>query len=318
MRVVAVLRGGVGDEHEVSLKTGATVLQNLSEKDRAVDVFIGRDGMWHVRGVPKTPEQALAAVDVVFNALHGQYGEDGEVQRMLDRIGIPYTGSGALSSALAMNKALAKETLERHGVRTANSVRLSVTPDLEDGIVRVFRSFPQPCVVKPLGSGSSVGVSLAKSFDEFKDGVKKAFSHSKEVLVEQFIKGKEATVGIVNRFRDQEYYKLPPVEIIPKPDCVFFDYDAKYSGESEERCPGNFSASEAQELQRLAHLAHEGLGLRHYSRSDFIVAPDSIYFLETNTLPDLTDQSLMLKSLAAVGVGAPEFLDHMLNLAYEK
>lgn len=318
MRTVAVLRGGIGGEHEVSLNSGATVLRNLSNKNKVIDIFIDRDGTWYVRGVPKSPEQVLASADVVFNALHGHYGEDGTVQRLLERLGVPYTGSSAFSSACAMNKCLTKEMLEKKGMRTPASVTLTVSPDLEEEIVTVFRSFSQPSVVKPASSGSSVGVTLAQGFNEFRDGVKEAFKHSKEVLVEQFIKGREATAGVVDRLRGEECYKLPPVEIVPKADCTFFDYDAKYSGESEERCPGNFSKSETEELQRLARTAHEVLGLRHYSRSDFIVASDGIYFLETNTLPGLTEESLLPKSLAAVGIPMTEFLDHVLDLAEQK
>lgn len=317
MITVAVLRGGPSDEHEVSLKTGANVLKHLNrEPYRAIDVYIDRQGVWHMRGVPLAPERALGAVDVVFNAMHAQYGEDGTVQRLLDRLGVAYTGSGALASALAMNKALTKDMLQKHGIRMARSVTLSVSPDLERQIAETFRTFPQPSVIKPVSSGSSVGVTIARSFQEFATGIKNAFQHAAQVLVEQFIPGKEATVGVVERMRGQKQYGLPPVEIVPPAACTFFDYTAKYGGESIERCPGNFSRTETDELIRVARLAHEALGLRHYSRSDFMVGPrGEVYFLETNTLPGLTDESLLPKSLAAVGVTMPQFLDHVIDLA---
>ena len=129
MITVAVLRGGPSDEHEISLKTGANVLANLQrEPYRPVDVFIDKEGVWHVRGIPMSPERALSTIDVVWNALHGQYGEDGTVQRILDRLGVPYTGSGALASGLAMNKATTKEMLAPQGVRMARSVTLAGIP----------------------------------------------------------------------------------------------------------------------------------------------------------------------------------------------
>ena len=319
MKTVAVLRGGVGDEHEVSLKTGANVLSHLQKGSHKVtEIYIDKGGAWYVRGMPINPDQALASVDIVFNALHGAYGEDGEVQKLLDRLGVPYTGSQSFASALSMNKILAKERVEREGILVARSHVLSVSPDLEKEIVELFRSFPQPSVVKPASSGSSVGVSIAQSFDEFRSGIKKAFQHSKQVLVEELIKGREATVGVIERLRGEDQYGLPPVEIIPASSCTFFDYDAKYTGQSEEKCPGNFSQEETIELQRLARLAHSALGLRHYSRSDFIVSPQGIYFLETNTLPGLTDESLLPKSLHAVGVDMPEFLEHLVDLAVQK
>ena len=317
MHTIAVLRGGPSDEHEVSLKTGATVLGHLTDTTqyRPIDVFIDRSGVWHVRGVPTTPERALSFVDVAFNALHGTYGEDGTVQRILGRIGVPYTGSDALASALAMNKHLTKEALKNSGIRMARSVTLGVTDDLDRVIIETFRTFPQPSVIKPASSGSSVGVTIARTFTDFSAGVKKAFNHSAQVLVEEFIKGKEATVGVVDGLRGQMSYTLPPVEIVPPPTNPFFDYAAKYGGGTLERVPGNFSRAESDELQRLARVAHEALGLRHYSRSDFIVSPHGIYFLETNTLPGLTDQSLLPKSLAAVGVSMPEFINHLIELA---
>jgi D-alanine-D-alanine ligase len=201
----------------------------------------------------------------------------------------------------------------------ARSVTLMVSPDLERQITEVFRTFPQPSVIKPAASGSSVGVTIAKSFGEFAAGVRKAFQHSAQVIVEQFIAGKEATVGVIDRLRGQKHYGLPPVEIVPPTTCTFFNYTAKYGGDSVERCPGNFSRTETDELVRVARLAHEVLDLRHYSRSDFMVTPKGeVYFLESNTLPGLTNESLLPKSLSAVGVSVPQFIDHVVDLAVHK
>ena len=316
--VVAVLRGGIGGEHEVSLSSGATVIQELSKEQHdisVIDIFIDRSGTWYVRGVPKVPERALVGVDVVWNALHGQYGEDGTVQRILDRIGVPYTGSTAYASALAMNKVLTKREVERLGIRTPRSTILSVTANLDSDVLNCFRSFPQPSVVKPLNSGSSVGVTIARSFNQLQDGVREVFQHASQVLVEELIVGKEATCGVVDNFRNEVHYTLPPVEIIPPDASAFFDYDAKYSGLTSERCPGNFSSKETEDLKECARAAHHALGMRHYSRSDFIVSPRGIYFLEINSLPGTTGESLLPKSLQAVGVSMNEFVQHVLNLA---
>lgn len=320
---VAVLRGGLGGEHEVSMNSGSTVLTHLralqeSSAVEPVDVFIDRNGDWYVRGVKKNPEQILESIDVVWNALHGQYGEDGTVQRILDRLSVPYTGSTAYASALAMNKVLAKQELAKHGIVTPRSVVLQVSPDLHSQILSTFRSFPQPSVIKPVSSGSSVGVTIARSFNDFEQGIHEAFHHSPQVLIEELVQGKEATAGVVDRFRDQEFYALPPVEIIPSNTGGFFDYDAKYGGGTIERVPGNFSSRETQDLQSVAQIAHKTLGLRHYSRSDFILSPKGIYYLESNSLPGMTNESLLPKSLGAVGVALPEFISHILNLALNK
>ena len=321
MTKVAVLRGGASNEHEISLLSGANVLKNLSrEPYQALDVFIDKKGVWHVRGIPMTPERALTGVDVVFNALHGAAGEDGTLQRMLDRLGIPYTGAGAYASALALNKALTKDMLAKHGIKMPRHTILTVSADLEREAREAFKKFAPPIIVKPAASGSSVGVTLAKTFDEFWDGVKKAFEHGKQVLVEEYIKGKEATAGVVAGLRGQKHYELLPIEIIPPDSADFFDYDVKYNGKTIERVPGHFTREESKELQRMASVAHEALNLGDYSRSDFIVSPRGVYFLEVNPAAavGLTSESLLPKSLEAGGVSMNEFMDHVIQFALEQ
>ncbi len=314
---VGVLRGGPSSEYDISLKTGASVLSNLPRDRYApLDIFIDKEGVWHIRGVPTTPDRAAAQVDVIFNALHGSYGEDGRLQQHLDSLGIPYTGSGALASALGMNKMLAKDRLKHAGIRMPRHVILDVTDDINDSILNVFRSFSQPSVVKPISGGSSVGVTLARSFAEFDTGVRNAFQHSSKVLIEEYIKGREATAGVIEGFRGKDLYNLFPIEIIPAPSHGFFSYDAKYGGETQELCLGNFTRQERLELERLSARVHTELGLAHYSRSDFIVSPRGIYFLEVNTLPGLTDESLVTRALRAAGADLSEFLHHVVQLAY--
>ncbi len=316
---VGVLRGGPSNEYEVSLKTGATVLAHLpEEKYETRDIFIDRQGTWHMRGRPLYPEQALEQVDVAFNALHGHYGEDGQVQHLLEQLAIPFTGSGSLGSAVAMNKLLTKERVKKADIKTAFHVVLTPDRPIESIARDVFRSFPSPWVIKPASSGSSVGVTLARSFEELVEGINEAFGHSEKVFIEDYVRGREATVGVIEGFRDEDAYALPPIEIIPAPERTFFDYHAKYAGASQEICPGNFTMEEKRELERLAKLVHRELGLRHYSRSDFIINPTGIYFLEVNTLPGLTQESLVPKAVGAVGSGLPEFLDHLVTLALKQ
>ena len=316
---VAVLRGGPSSEYEVSLKTGESILKHLpEEKYHAHDVFIDKNGLWHMRGRSIEPRQALEQNDVVVNALHGEWGEDGKVQRLLETFGIPYTGSKALSSAIAMNKALAKEHVKRAGIKTAQGTLLNVAHDIGKRIHELFRSLPLPAVIKPVDKGSSVGVSIARDWFEFNEGLRKAFEVSPNILIEEYIRGKEATAGVIDNFRGEELYALLPVEIVP-PKNTFYDYDSKYiSDETDYRIPGSFSREERMELMRLAKAVHQTLGLRHYSRSDFIVSPRGIYFLEANTLPGMTSHSLIPKSLNAIGATLPQFLDHIITLALER
>lgn len=312
-----MLRGGPSSEYEVSLKSGASVLEALDrEKYDPRDIFITRDGIWHVHGMPVTPEKALKGVDVAFNVIHGEYGEDGRLHRILDRIGTPYTGSDLFTSVRAYNKHHTKEALQKFGVKLAHGVLVD-KGDTEALAHQLFRSFPHPAVIKPVIGGSSVGMSVAHHFHGLQAGLDRAFELSPKVLVEEFIPGREATVGVVDDFRGHKSYALMPVEIVPPADAAFFDYEAKYSGKSIERVPGNFTEAEKAELMRVARLAHEELGLTHYSRSDFIVSKRGIYFLEINNAAavGLTSESLLPKALHAVGVKLSEFVDHVVGLA---
>ena len=314
--IVGVLRGGPSREHEVSLKTGAAILANLPEERYvARDIYIDKEGQWHDRGRVTSPERILHQVDVVLNGLHGEYGEDGEVQKLLTRFGVPYVGSDSFSSYLAMHKVMAKTHAKEAGLHTPDFRHIERIGDSESATHDIIRTFHQPVVVKPMGWGSSVGVSVVGGYVPVLTAISKLFAlGAPSVLVEEYIRGKEATVGVVEGLRNEVLYVLPAIEIIP-PEGDFFSYDAKYTGVTREVCPGNFSRVDTEELGRLAKVMHRSLGLRHYSRSDFIVTPKGIYYLETNTLPGLTPESLLPKSLATVGVSFRDFLSHLVNLA---
>lgn len=315
---VGVLRGGPSSEYEVSLKTGANVLKQLPEKYLPVDIFISKDGEWHLNGLVYEPHKIINKVDVVFNALHGEYGEDGKVQKILEAFSVPFTGSKSLSSAIGMNKLLSKKVFKNHKIKTPFHIVLNEDDD-SDILKKIFNEFPLPAIVKPVSAGSSVGVTFAKDFESLEYGVLNALKYSPTVLIEEFVRGKEATCGVVEGFRGQKIYSLLPVEILKPEDSSFFDYDAKYGGKTKEICPGNFTESEKEEIQNIARLAHEVLKLDHYSRSDMIVHPrKGVYLLEVNTLPGLTSESLFPKSLEAVGCSMPQFLDHLISLAMGK
>lgn len=315
---VAVLRGGPSSEYEVSLKTGAGVLKNLPEAYEGIDVLIDKKGVWHIDGLPFKPQNLHKRADVAFIAMHGEYGEDGTVQRLLEQLGIPFTGSGSLASAIGMNKVLAKKAFAQYGIKTPIHTVVSKEEYDEQTAVTLYRTFPQPCVIKPVSGGSSVATSLAKTHAEIDNALKKVFEVSDKALIEECIKGKEATCGVLEDFRDSKRYSLLPIEIIPKSHQAFFDFEAKYSSESgaDEKCPGNFTKEESEAIQNLAKLAHESIGARHYSRSDFIIHPKrGIYILEINTLPGLTPASLMPKAIEAIGSSYSELLHHLVSLA---
>lgn len=318
--VVGVLRGGPSSEYEVSLKSGANVLAALDqEKYQSVDIFIDRTGQWHLYGAPVLPERALRGIDVAFNIVHGEYGEDGTLQRILEAFNIPYTGPSAGVASLAFNKHRTKEAVVPLGVKVAHGVVVDSAKitDLQKTAFNIFRAMPHPMLVKPVIGGSSVGTTKVEHFDALPFALERAFAISPQALVEEYITGREATVGVIEDFRNEKAYALMPIEIIPPAESPFFDYDAKYSGNTIERVPGNFSNSEKQQLAAAAKAVHEGLGLGHYSRSDFIVSKRGVYFLEVNPAPaiGMTGESLFPKALQAVGASVPHFLDHIINLA---
>lgn len=314
--IVGVLRGGPSSEHEVSLKTGASILANLpEERFTARDIYIDMHGQWYERGRITTPDRILRQVDVVLLGLHGEYGEDGEIQKLLERFGVPYAGSDSFASYLAMHKLMSKVRAQEAGLLTPQFRHIEQSEKAEALAHEVTRTFSQPVVVKPIGWGSSIGVSIVGGYAPLFAAITQLFREgAASVLVEEYIRGREATIGVVEGLRGETLYTLPATEIIP-PTGDFFSYEAKYSGKTREVCPGNFSRVATEELQRLARVMHRTLGLRDYSRSDFIVTPKGIYYLETNTLPGLTPESLMPKSLAAVGVSLSDFLSHLVNLA---
>lgn len=322
---VGVIRGGVSPEYEISLKTGGEVLNALQTYHQnqysPKDIFVDRNGLWHFAGRPIEPHELPSRVDVVFNALHGFWGEDGKVQKLLEDLGIPYTGSRPLASAVSMNKTLAKKQFRALGINTPEGIEIEYKPEFGQehakNIARdVWLRLAPPWIVKPLSGGSSVGIHVAKSFDALVDAIADNFNQGNDVLVEELISGREATVGVIDNYRGEDRYVLPPIEIVPPPTHEFFDFDAKYTGQSQEIVPGRFSTEEKEELIRLADAIHRGLDLSHYSRSDFMIHPTrGIFAIEVNTLPGLTKTSLLPKAFESVGGTFPEFVGHVVNLA---
>lgn len=318
---VGVVRGGPSSEYEVSLKSGSSVLSILREKfeDKyhPVDIFIDRNGYFHLDGIATELNDIVHRTDVIFNALHGEYGEDGKIQTFFETHGIPFTGSGSLASAVGMNKTLSKKAFKSHNIKTPVGQEISrkdIETDVDKVVRGLFESFHLPAVVKPTNGGSSVGTYIVKEYIDLKSALQDAAKYSDSVLIEEFVPGVEATCGVIDNFRNSRFYALPPIEIVSEKE--FFDFEAKYAGKSQEIVPARFSLETKIEIEEIAKKIHESMGLRHYSRSDFIIHPKKgIYALEVNTLPGLTNESLLPKALNAVGSNLPEFIDHVIQLA---
>jgi D-alanine-D-alanine ligase len=314
---VGVVRGGPSSEYQISLKTGENVLKNLDAgKYAPIDILLTKRGEWYMKGLRTDLDSIKGNVDVVWNALHGTFGEDGKVQQLFESFGIPYTGSDVLASALGMHKGLAKERFKEAGMLVSEGIVVT-NGDSFDDVMFALTENPHlrpPVIVKPISGGSSVATRIVHDISELEGAIREASRYG-DILIEEYIEGTEATVFVVDARTRGEHLVFHPIEIVPPVQNDFFDYDAKYSGESQEICPGRFTSDVHKELRELALKAHRAIGARHYSRSDFIVSPKGIVILEINTLPGLSPESLSPKALDAGGVGLPEFFDHVIGLA---
>ncbi|MHB1014375.1 MAG: D-alanine--D-alanine ligase family protein [Desulfurivibrionaceae bacterium] len=301
---LALIAGGKSGEREVSLAGAKGVEQALNREKYEVQ-----------RYDPATDLARLAAdagtIDVAFILLHGLFGEDGTMQGFLDLLGIPYQGAGVLGSALAMDKNLAKVLYQQAGLTVAPWEMAE--PEDQKNPRRLLARISLPVVIKPIRQGSSLGMSLARSEEELVQGLAKAFAFDSEVMVEQYVRGREITGGVLG---NKELTALPLVEIIPGKEFAFFDYQAKYQvGASREVCPAELEPEVAAKAQAIALTAHRALQLKGYSRTDMIVGVDGIYVLETNTIPGMTPTSLLPQAAAAHGLPFSALLDRLIELA---
>jgi D-alanine-D-alanine ligase len=328
---VTVLTGGTSSERDVALASAVQVIAALRARGHEVAVvdtargFISESdersmlsgavgveppsiGQLHAleRGLLLSGLGNLAVVrdaDVLFLALHGGRGEDGTLQTLLEMVGVPYTGSGRLGSAMAMDKDISKRLFRMSGVPTADWVMAPADAE------RVGRDFGWPVVVKPSKQGSTVGLTVVKRVEEYQAAVTLAREYDDEVMIEQFVPGRELTAGVLDG------RALAVGEIIPRHEI--FDYECKYTpGMSQEIFPADLPAGIAAECGRLSVLAHEALKLGGYSRVDFRLTPEGkLFCLEVNTLPGMTATSLLPQSAGAVGIEFPDLCERICRCA---
>jgi len=314
---IAVLRGGPSEEFSVSLKTGEAVLNSLKNKGFPTkNLVISKNNEWIEDGKVRSLDQAFSGVDLIFIALHGNYGEDGEVQKLLNYYKMPFTGSSSLASALAFNKKTTKNLLKNLDILMPRDFVVSREDLINFNTIidEITETFGPNYIIKPLNSGSSFGMSLATSKTELKRFILNILNFYEEVLVEEYIQGHEATGAVLEDFRGEEIYTFPSIEISYPTSCNIFSNEAKYnSKETNFYCPSRFSLSERNQISEISKLVHDHLNLSQYSRSDFIVKDGKVYFLEVNTLPGLTKQSLFPKAAEAVGLDFDDLVLHLVN-----
>ncbi|MBQ8448823.1 MAG: D-alanine--D-alanine ligase [Clostridia bacterium] len=338
---IAVLAGGLSPEREVSLSSGsliANALCGLGHEVALADVYLGTcgktpDELFNKNGnyphkIPENPPDLEAlkkeagigerlighgiaalvhAADVVFLALHGGMGENGQLQAYLDCLGIKYTGSGFASCLAAMDKNLSKTIFRAAGVPTADWVYCTADEAAEKEIAF-------PCVIKPCSCGSSVGVTMVDTKEEFSAALEAAKKYEDNIIIEEKLFGREFSIGVLAG------KALPPIEIRPKGEG-FYDFAKKYQqGLTEEICPAPLTQAQAERLSELALRAHKALGLGDYSRIDFILDEEKgdFYCLEANTLPGMTPTSLLPQEAAAAGIPYGELCEMIAKTAYDK
>ena len=293
---ITVMLGGPSAEREVSLQSGAAVVRALRSLGHTVDPLDPRDDSWTL----------VAGTEVVFLALHGTYGEDGTVQRHLEALGLPYTGCDFEASRIAFDKVMTKRRCVQAGVPTARfEVFTSPKATWPAG-------WQPPVVLKPVRQGSSVGLQFVERVEDWNAALAEALRYDSEVLLEEKILGRETTVGILGG------EALPIVEVRPRQGG--YDYQNKYtSGRTEYFCPASFDAATAQRIQQAALAAFRAVGGRDYGRVDVIARPggDPVV-LEVNTLPGMTETSLLPKAAAAAGMSFPELCQRMVDLAMQR
>jgi len=312
-------RGYIGEGKELDVREGVFSIID-SEGSHSVNIT---EESWPVlsdSNVEQLKDGEDEKIDVVFLALHGPFGEDGTVQGMLEMMNIPYTGSGVLASALAMDKAKCKEVYIYNNIKTPDFVVCDYwewQKNSDKLIDNVEMKTGYPCVVKPSNLGSSVGTYIVKSRDELKEKIFLALDYDNRVIVEEYIKGTEITCPVLGGFAGEEPSALPLVEIIPPDSAVFFDYDVKYNGETTEITPARICEEITLRAQELGIKVHKILGCAGLSRTDIIIKDNELYVLETNTIPGMTRNSLFPQAASAMGMTFSVLLTRLVELALD-
>ncbi|BBO72153.1 D-alanine--D-alanine ligase [Desulfosarcina alkanivorans] len=303
---IALIFGGISSERDVSLNSGKQVFDALDKNKYDIATYDPKTD------IPRLVNDA-DGIDCALIILHGPYGEDGTVQGLLDLLDIPYQGAGVLGSAVAMNKLLSKGLYEQAGLTVPPYavVRRGEPVDVDTIVTRLGL----PLVVKPVETGSSVGMSIVRTDASLEAAVGKAFGFGATVMIEAHISGTEITCGVLG---NDDLEALPLIEIIPGDNHEFFDYDAKYQpGATREVCPAPLSAELTRKAQACAIAAHRALYCQGYSRTDMILKDNEFFILETNTIPGMTATSLYPQSAEAAGFSFGGLLDRLIELGMD-
>ena len=303
---IALIAGGWSREREISLKSGENVYNGLDKAKYEVKRYDPSKDL--LRLIEDSKD-----IDLALILLHGKKGEDGSIQGLLDLLDLPYVGSGVLASALAMNKVVSKELFRCAGLNVPKEIVIFRDQDIDP--VGIMSVLGKPVVIKPVAEGSSIGLNICYTGEEIAEAIKDTFAMSSEVIVEEYIKGREVSCSVLGNRQPEA---LPVVEIIPKKEYQFFSYTAKYlPGASKEICPAQLPGDICEKAQSAAIKAHCLLGCRNFTRSDMIATDKDVYILETNTIPGMTENSIFPLAARTAGLPFSRLLDRLIELAFE-
>lgn len=320
---IAVIMGGYTSEYEISLKSGSVVCKHLpAEKYNSYPIHIFKDKWVYVtqdgQELPVnkddfsvTSNNTKITFDAVFNAIHGTPGEDGYMQAYFALLGIPQTSCDFYQAALTFNKRDLLATLKPYGVKTAISYYLNKGDEIL--VASIIEKVGLPCFVKANRSGSSFGVTKVHTEDKMEEAIEIAFKEDNEIIIESFLNGTEVSVGVINY--QGKVTVLPITEIISEND--FFDYEAKYLGKSKEITPARLTHKQEANVRLVAKKIYEALKMKGFSRSEFIFIGDDPYLLEVNTVPGLTEASILPQQAAIAGITLPELFDNAIDMALQ-
>lgn len=314
---IAVVAGGSSSEYVISMKSAALILDCIDTERFNPYLVIVEKNQWYAKVLDQTypinrddfsleREGQKIHFDYVYNIIHGTPGEDGKIQGYFDLLNIPYTGCDVLTSSITFNKKVCKQLVSSHGITTPQSVVLRQQQPYS--VEKLIEELSFPCFVKPNNGGSSFGASKVDQADKLGEAIHNAFEHDREVLIEEYISGRELTCGVY--LENGMARALPITEIVT--DNAFFDFQAKYEGASEEITPARIDDETTKRCQRLTERIYTVLGCRGLSRIDYILRDDELYFIEANTTPGCSPESIIPQQISAAGLDIKKIINDQL------
>lgn len=315
---IAIIMGGYSSEVEISLKSGQVVYDSLDRnlynpfcvhilKDKWIAVIDGKGYPINKDNFSFQKDGETIQFDCVFNAIHGSPGEDGQILAYLELLNIPHTSAPFYQMALTFNKRDTLSVVKEYGIKTATSVYLNQGQQIE--LDTIITKVGLPCFVKPNNAGSSFGISKVYTQEELQPAIEKAYKEDSQILIESFLDGTEVSVGVIEY--NGEVKVLPMTEIVSEND--FFDYEAKYEGKSQEITPARISNEQKARVEKVAKRVYEVLNMRGFSRSEYILVEGNPYFLEMNTVPGLTKESILPQQAAEAGIALQDLFGNAIE-----